>query len=86
MKNLTLEHLREGWRHHQFLFRYEHARLARVPGMVAVTFLFTESAFWFRLALCKMFGHRWVDENADAENGTSDMTCTRCGYGFQVRW
>ncbi len=35
--------------------------------------------------ICEAKGHRWK-ERADPENGTSELTCRRCGKTETLRW
>ena len=35
--------------------------------------------------ICEAKGHRWK-ERADPENGTSELTCRRCGQTEHLRW
>ena len=35
--------------------------------------------------ICEAKGHRWK-ERADQENGTSELTCRRCGQTEHLRW
>lgn len=37
------------------------------------------------LAVCKSEGHQ-LQETADPENGTSDLSCDRCGYHETLQW
>ena len=35
--------------------------------------------------ICEATGHLWTEE-ADPENGTSELTCRRCGVTEHLRW
>ena len=37
------------------------------------------------IMICEAKGHLW-EERADPENGTSDMTCRRCGKTEHLQW
>jgi DNA (cytosine-5)-methyltransferase 1 len=38
------------------------------------------------LELCETEGHHWQEDNADAENGRSDLHCDRCGFSQRIQW
>lgn len=41
---------------------------------------------WLRAAMiCELKGHLWTEE-ADPENGTSELTCRRCGAAEYLKW
>jgi len=61
-------------------FRYEHIYLgASWFGFVVNTVLEA-----YRVFVCSYFGHKLREENADAENGCSDIYCSRCGYSDTI--
>lgn len=35
---------------------------------------------------CEASGHLWKEKDADPENGTSTLTCRRCGAEEHLRW
>lgn len=39
-----------------------------------------------RYAQCESEGHQWQEDAADPENGTSDLTCDRCGEYHHLQW
>jgi hypothetical protein len=41
---------------------------------------------WWLCFLCARFGHKWGVAHADAENGTEEIYCERCGYSHRCQF
>jgi len=39
---------------------------------------------WLVSLLCKMLGHKWVEEVFSPEDGGTDLYCARCGENHRV--
>lgn len=38
------------------------------------------------MMICEAKGHLWKEKDADPENGTSTLSCRRCGTEEHLRW
>ena len=38
------------------------------------------------MMICEAKGHLWKEKDADPENGTSTLSCRRCGAVEHLRW
>ena len=38
------------------------------------------------MMICEAKGHLWKEKDADPENGTSTLSCRRCGAEEHLRW
>ncbi|WP_300603957.1 hypothetical protein [uncultured Oscillibacter sp.] len=38
------------------------------------------------MMICEAKGHLWNEKDADPENGTSTLYCSRCGVEEHLRW
>ncbi len=38
------------------------------------------------MMVCEVKGHLWKEKDADPENGTSTLSCRRCGAEEHLRW
>jgi len=36
--------------------------------------------------ICRIFGHRWESQGADAENGQEFIYCIKCGQSFTAQF
>lgn len=65
---------------------YEDAHMPVPPDEQLREQVIADKRAWLEVyAVCESEGHAW-EEIADAENGTSDLDCTRCGEHHFLQW
>lgn len=85
----VIQKLRGIWEPYEFyrwdVLQYGRDKPSRLRWLLS-PLLYCVRDFWSR-AVCKLKGHRWVDESfAEPDSGCIDMSCSRCGYSPGVHW
>ena len=69
--------IRARWEDHKYACGYDHSK----PSVLG--FLYHEGEQLVRELVCKVNGHKWIDDSyAGPESGSMDMYCERCGLDF----
>jgi hypothetical protein len=65
---------------------YHYERQGRGRAQAAWTVFAFYTAWLARRAWCAVWSHAWVAEAHDAENGTEDIRCNRCGESHHFQF
>ena len=70
----------DNWRYERRYLRYAGARFAGIRAALGL------ASAHGAVLVCKLRGHVLHVDSYDAENGTEDISCNRCGYCLRARY